>query len=300
MPNLTTEPDLRGTFSIVTGGAKGIGLATVRAFARLGAHVLIASRDAAIGSAAAEELNRELGSNRVKWAFLDLASFASIRSFAKEIGSRVVDVLVNNAGVMGGPLRRTKEGFEWQFGINFIGPFLLSTLLANNLAKGRNPRIVQLSSGAHRFAPFDFTDPNFDDHGYDSDLAYQRSKTACALFAVAFQARYGRLGIDAFSASPGIVKTDLLNVMGRAAIEKLLVDCASLVRTADQAAATILYAATSPELAGKGGLYIEDGAPAQPATDDFPGGVMPHALDPVAADRLWKLAERYVQTPPRT
>lgn len=296
---MTTEPDLRGTFSVVTGGAKGIGLATVRAFARLGAHVLIASRDAAVGSAAAEELNRELGSNSIKWAFLDLASFASIRSLAKEIGSRPVDILVNNAGVMGGPLRRTKEGFEWQLGVNFIGPFLLSTLLANNLAKGRNPRIVQLSSGAHRFAPFDFTDPNLDDQGYDSDLAYQRSKTACALFAVAFQARYGRLGIDAFSVSPGIVKTDLLNVMGHAALEKLLVDCASLVRTADQAAATILYAATSPALAGKGGLYIEDSAPAKPASFDFPGGVMPHAVDPVAAERLWKLAERYVRTPPR-
>jgi NAD(P)-dependent dehydrogenase (short-subunit alcohol dehydrogenase family) len=300
MANLMTEPDLRGTFVIVTGGTKGIGLATARAFARLGAHVLIASRDAAVGSAAAEKLNRELGSNTNEWAFLDLASFASIRSFAEEIASRAVDILVNNAGVMGGPLRRTKEGFEWQFGINFIGPFLLSTLLSTNLAKGRNPRIVTLSSGAHRFAPFDFSDPNFDDQDYDSGLAYQRSKTACALFAVAFQAHYGRLGIEAFSASPGIVETDLLNGMGRAAVDKLLIDCAALVRTADQAAATILYAATSAELAGKGGLYIEDGAPAQPATDDFPGGVMPHALDPVAADRLWKLAERYVQTPPRT
>lgn len=297
---MSTVPDLRGRLAIITGGAKGIGLSTSRAFARSGAAVLIASRDEAAAQAAAEGINREVGGNRVTRISLDLSSFDSIRRVAQELKDRPVDVLINNAGVMGGDFRRTNEGFEWHFGVNFMGPFLLSRLLANNLADGRNPRLVQLSSGAHRFAAFNFEDHNFDTEPYNGDIAYQRSKTACALFAVGFQTHYARLGIDAFSVAPGIVKTDLLSAMDSATLDRLLIDCAPLVRTADQAAATILYAATAPELAGNGGLYIEDGAPAKPGRPEGLDGVMPHAVDPVAADRLWQLAERLVRQPPRS
>jgi len=207
-------------------------------------------------------------------------------------------VLINNAGVMGGDFRRTNEGFEWRFGVNFMGPFLLSRLLANNLADGRNPRLVQLSSGAHRFARVQFE---------DQQLRYGTLTTATSLtngarprarsLPVGFQTHYARLGTTLSQWRPVSSRPTFLSAMHSATLDRLLIDCAPLVRTADQAAATILYAATAPELAGNGGLYIEDGAPAKTRPTRGIGWGDDARVDPVAADRLWQLAERLVRQP---
>jgi len=142
-------------------------------------------------------VNREVGANRVTRISLDLSSFDSIRRVAQELKDRPVDVLINNAGVMGGDFGGRMKALN---GVSVSISWGLPSVAfaANNLADGRNPRLVQLSSGAHRFAAFNFEDHNFDTEPYNGDIAYQRSKTACALFAVGFQTHYARLGIDAF------------------------------------------------------------------------------------------------------
>ncbi|HKY81175.1 MAG TPA: SDR family NAD(P)-dependent oxidoreductase [Sphingobium sp.] len=277
MPSASTahSASLDGRLAIVTGGTAGIGLATATQLAELGASVIVASRGKAAGREAADHINKAVAAPRARHLVLDLSSFASIRGFARELGDCPVSLLINNAGVMGGPLRRTQEGFEWHLGINFMGPFLLSRLLAANLARGTNARIVQLSSGAHVMAPFDFEDPNYEHKSYEWQMAYWQSKTACALFAVAAQARFAGQGIEAFSASPGIVETNLLSSMDEDARVGMLRDLAAVVRTPAQAAANSIYAATSPDLVGKGGAYIEDCAIAPQAAPDALGGWRP-------------------------
>ena len=288
-------PDLGGRRAIVTGGAKGIGAATARLLAEAGADVVIAARDAESTRAHRDGINRQLGREAVVFAPLDLASLASVRTFADRLQGEAVDLLINNAGVMEISFRKTADGFEWNLGVNFLGHFLLSALLVPNLKKGSEPRVVQLTSGSHRMAPFEFEDPNFDRSPFDKDLAYPRSKTACALFAVGFSKRFARHGIEAFSVAPGVVRTDILSVLGDEATDQMMRALAPLVRTADEAALSVVYAATASELKGRGGLYIEDCAPARAGTGDTPGGVMPHAVDPESADRLWSFADARLQ-----
>lgn len=288
-------PDLSGRRVIVTGGTKGIGAATVRLLARSGAEVVIAARDAAAADALSKSINQQHARQAVSFARLDLADLKSVRAFADSLHGQTIDVLINNAGVMELSPRKTVDGFEWHLGINFVAPFLLAVLLAPNLTKGRNPRVVQLSSGAHRMAAFDFDDPNFDRTPFDGNKAYQRSKTACALFAVGFSKHYAASGIEAFSVSPGVVRTELLSGLGEEGLNQMLRALAPRVRTAEQAALAIAYAATSPELKSRGGAYVEDCAVAPPGAGDASGGVMPHAIDPDLAERLWTFAETSIR-----
>ena len=288
-------PDLSGRRAIVTGGAKGIGAATARLLAQAGADVVIAARDARSAQAHGDDINRQLDREAVVFAPLDLANSASVQAFAEDLQGKAVDLLINNAGVMEISFQRTADGFERNLGINFLGHFLLSALLVPNLKKCSEPRVVQLTSGSHRMAPFEFEDPNFDRSPFDKDLAYPRSKTACALFAVGFSRRFARHGIEAFSVAPGVVRTDILSVLGDAATDHMMRALAPLVRTADEAALSVVYAATASALKGRGGAYIEDCAPARAGTGDTPGGVMPHAVDPDTADRLWSFAEAQLQ-----
>lgn len=287
-------PDLSGRRIIVTGGTKGIGAATVRLLAKSGAEVVIVARDVGAARALSESVNQQQARQAATFIPLDLANLTSVRKFADGVRGQTIDVLVNNAGVMERSLQRTVDGFERHLGINFIGHFLLSTLLVPNLMKGRNARLVQLSSGSHRLAQFDFEDPNFDHTPFDANQAYQRSKIACSLFAVGFSKRFASSGVEAFSVAPGIVDTELLSRYGEG-FKEMMHTLAPLVRTADQAALTIAYAATSPDLKGRGGAYVEDCAPARPGKSDTPGGVMPHAIDPDAAERLWTLTEAWIQ-----
>lgn len=290
-----TVPDLSGRRVIVTGGTKGIGAATVRLLAKSGAEVVIAARDADAARTLSESINQQLARQATTFTRLDLADLKSVHSFADSLRGQTIDALINNAGVMEQSLRRTVDGFEWHLGINFISPFLLAALLVPNLMKGRNPRVVQLSSGGHRFATFDFEDPNFDRTPFDGNKAYQRSKTACALFAVGFSKHHAANGIEAFSVSPGVVRTELLSGLGEEGVNQMLRALAPRVRTPEQAALTIAYAATSPELKSLGGAYVEDCAPAKPGAGDASGGVMQHAIDPDTAERLWTWAEACIR-----
>lgn len=284
-------PDLTGRRAIVTGGAKGLGAAATSLLARSGAEVLIAVRDTESGRSHRDEINERLGRSAVTTVPLDLADLASVRSFAEGLDGQKIDLLVNNAGVMERSLKRTSDGFEWNWAVNFLGHFLLSDLLLPNLEKGLQPRVVTLSSGSHRNGPYDFTDPNFDTEPFDADLAYQRSKTACALFAVAFSKRYSGRGIEAFSVSPGVVDTPILGWLSEQERDVMMRVVAPVLRTAEQAAQSIAYAAASEDLRGRGGLYVEDCEPAPIVTANTPGGVRAHAIDPETAERIWAFAE---------
>ncbi|WP_343231050.1 SDR family NAD(P)-dependent oxidoreductase [Variovorax sp. WS11] len=285
--------DLSNRTAIVTGGAGGLGTETARALASAGAQVVLAVRDAAAGGRVAQQLRAEWGV-AASAEVLDLASFASIRTFAERWGNRPLHLLINNAGVMGGPLAYTADGLEKHIGVNHFGHFLLTTLLVPALERAGPSRVVQLTSGGHRPWPVDFDDMHFRTQAYALFAAYGRSKAANVMFAVGFQKRFGPRGITANAVMPGVIRTELMRDLSTEESTFLFSRVAGLpMKTPQQGAATSVWAAVADELEGVGGLCLEDCAVAKPAQDDSSSGsVAAHVLDPERADRLWSVSER--------
>lgn len=290
--------DLSGRTIVVTGGASGIGLETVRALAGAGASVTVAVRRP---DAAAEALAAVTGD--VTIAPMDLQDDASIDAFADSYVRThgALTVLINNAAIMACPLTRDAQGREAQFSANHLGHFRLTGRLWPALAAAGGARVVALSSIGHRISPVDLDDPHFEHQPYDKWVAYGRAKAANALFAVGLDARGQGAGVRAFSVHPGGIMTNLqrhLPIEEQRAMgwidENGVVN--SLFKSPEQGAATSVWAATSPLLQGLGGLYCEDCDVAALWQEGAPqwSGVRAHAVDTVAADRLWQLSE--VQT----
>jgi NAD(P)-dependent dehydrogenase (short-subunit alcohol dehydrogenase family) len=293
--------DLSGKLAIVTGAATGIGVETARALALAGAEVIIAARKPELGEEVANQINEEVGMKRVSFGMLDLSSLEAIRHFAHRWGDRRLNILINNAGVMACPLSRTADGLEMQIGTNHFGHFLLSVLLAPNLVdgaehSGHRSRLVSLSSIGHRRAGMNFEDPNYEHRDYDKWEAYGQAKTANSLFAVGFDKRFKDQGVNANAVMPGGIMTPLQRHMS---IEEQRAmgwldehdKPREGFKSTEQGAATSVWAAVGDELDGVGGLYLEDCNQAVPWSQERPwNGVMPHALDPEAADRLWDLS----------
>ncbi|PVM93146.1 SDR family NAD(P)-dependent oxidoreductase [Caulobacter endophyticus] len=293
--------DLSGRTAIVTGAATGIGIETARALAQAGARVVIAARKPDLAAQAIADIEATAGPGKAEFAMLDLSSLASVRAFADAWGDRPLNLLINNAGVMACPLAYTEDGLEMQIGTNHFGHFLLSTLLAENLVAGAqeagvHSRLVSLSSIGHRRSGVDFDDPHFRHRPYDKWEAYGQAKTANSLFAVGFDARFKDQGVRANAVMPGGIMTPLqrhLPIEEQVALGWIGDDGKPRdgFKTPQQGAATSVWAAVGPELDGAGGLYLEDCKQALPWTKDKPwAGVMPHALDPDAAERLWGLS----------
>lgn len=296
--DVLTGVDLTGSHVVVTGASTGLGEETTRALAAHGATVTMAVRDLDRGAAAAHRIRATVPDARLELLQLDLASLASVRSFAGAYlaAHDRTDVLINNAGLMACPFGTTVDGFELQFGTNHLGHFLLGVLLAPTLG-----RLVSLSSRGHSFADVDLDDWNFERTPYDPFVAYGRAKTANALFAVGFQQRYGDRGVLALSVHPGGIHTELGRHMTRETIDSLMKRISTsgsapfAWKTIPQGAATSVWAATSPDLLGHGGAYLEDCSIAEVSDDEAPNsGVRPYAVDPVRADALWTLSERLV------
>ena len=292
--------DLRGRDAIVTGGASGIGVETVRALASAGARVTLAARNNAQAQQVAAALRTDTGNEAIEVEMLDLASIASVRAFVTRYLSeqRPLHLLINNAGVMATPQSYTEDGFEMQFGTNHVGHFVLATGLLPALKEAGTARIVALSSIGHRRSDVNYDDPNFRERPYDPWAAYGQSKTANALFAVGWTRRYAEDGITANSVMPGGILTGLQKHMTRE--EQMAMgwfDEAGTpnarFKSAAQGASTSIWAAVAPELEGVGGRYLEDCAVAKPWSSEQPmSGVMPYALDPDNAERLWTLSEQ--------
>lgn len=297
---VVADHDLAGQTMIVTGGASGLGVETARALAEAGAEVTIAVRNAEAGAAAAADMNRT-ADGRVSVGLLDLSDLPTIAAFASAWGDKPLNALINNAAVMACPQAYTAQDLEMQIGTNHFGHFLLTTLLAralmNGAEDGRAARVVSLSSIGHRRSPVNFDDPHYRTRPYDKWESYGQAKTANALFAVGFHERFADLGITANAVMPGGIMTPLQRHLPR---EEMIafgwMDENGVVndrfKSTEQGAATSVWAAVGEELEGVGGLYLENCAEAGPWTQDNPFvGVMPYALDPEAAERLWALSE---------
>ncbi|MQY14049.1 hypothetical protein SRB5_42100 [Streptomyces sp. RB5] len=287
--------DLTGRRAVVTGGASGIGAETVRALAAAGAEVTIATRRPESAGALVRE-----GAGRVHGRALDLADLASVDAFVRSWDGPL-DILVANAGIMALSTRTlTPAGWELQLATNYLGHFALATGLHPALRAAGSARIVVVSSGAHRGAPFDFDDPRFERHPYDPWTAYGRSKSAGVLFTAGAR-RWTADGITADALNPGYILTRLQRHLGDDDLRAFgvlddegNVTPPSYYKTPEQGAATSVLLAASPLLAGVTGRYFEDNQEARTVRgdEDAPGGVAAHALDPEAADRLWDLGTK--------
>ncbi len=282
--------DLTGKLATVTGGYSGIGLETTRALTRAGAHVVVPARR----RATAEEALRGLAD--VEIDELDLGDLDSVRAFAERFvaSGRGIDVFIGSAGIMAAPETRVGPGWEAQFATNHLGHFAL----VNRLWPAFNPgaRVVSVSSRGHHFGPVRFDDLNFE-QGYDKWLAYGQAKTANVLFAVQLDKLARDRGVRAFALHPGRILTELVRHLDRQElIDAGMVDETGQVtgigaKTPEQGAATQVWAATSPQLDGLGGVYLEDCEVAEPTpADGTRVGVRDYAIDPALAERLWTVS----------
>ncbi len=296
--------DLTGKTILVTGASTGLGEETSRALASRGARIIMASRDVEKLKAAAARVSEATGSSQIQVLEVDLGNFASIRKAAAEALEMApkIDVLINNAGVMACPLMRTSEGHEMQFGTNHLGHFLFTGLLIPALEAAGQARIVNLSSGGHKFSGIDLEDWNYEggEDSYDKWQAYGRSKTANSLFSVALDKRLSGRGIRAFAVHPGAIMTELSRHLTPDDVKAISEDGPRdsgpmKFKSIPQGAATSVWAATSPDLEGRGGIYLEDCSIAELAeTPISHDGYVPHAVDPDDAEGLWTLSEKIV------
>lgn len=295
---------LEGKVALVTGASSGLGLETARALASRGARVVMLARNREKLEAAAAGLEDANQAGQLDTATLDLANLDQLRSAAATLLDLYpsIDLLINNAGVMACPLQRSAQGFEMQFGTNHLGHFLFTALMAPALCETAKQqgaaRVVNLSSAGHRLAPLNLEDPNYLGRDYDKWQAYGESKTANVLFTVALDRRLAPYGVRTFAVHPGMIVTDLGRHLDSADIEALGQRAQNAsggnYKTIPQGAATTVYAATAPELLGRGGDYLEDCDIAGPTTADSPGGVEFYATDVATAEDLWQLSERLV------
>ncbi len=302
-PTTTTEHvldglDLGGRIALVTGGSSGLGRETARALAAHGAEVILTARDVPKGETVAADIRATTGNQRVSVQELELGSLASIRAFAERVLARQprIDLLIDNAGVMACPFAKTTDGFELQFGSNHLGHFLATCLLVPALLRGNAPRIVSLSSRGHHIAPVDFDDLHFERRPYDKWQSYGQAKTANVLFAVGLERRLGPRGVHAYAVHPGAIVTELGRHLQVEDLQYLQTRSRGMqFKTVEQGAATSVFAATAPELEGRGGLYLEDcHVAAVDDAPDAPEGVKSYALDSANAERLWQISERLV------
>jgi NAD(P)-dependent dehydrogenase (short-subunit alcohol dehydrogenase family) len=286
-------PDQRGRVAIVTGANSGLGLIVARDLAGAGARVIMTSRDAGRGAKAVDIVKTAYPAADVEVAHLDLADLASVRAFAQDFlaGGGRLDLLVNNAGIMAAPYRKTVDGFELQFGTNHLGHFALTGLLMPAFNERPGTRVVTVSSNNHKGGEIHLYDLQGERH-YSRWGAYAQSKLANLLFAFELDRRLKAAGLPMISvaAHPGYSATNL-QLSGPPLQERIVMRLGNrfIAQTAEMGALPILYAATYPELAG--GSYVGPDGPAE--MRGYPTIVQPsdRAKDEAMAQRLWQVSE---------
>ncbi|GHJ35041.1 SDR family NAD(P)-dependent oxidoreductase [Streptomyces sp. TS71-3] len=282
--------DLGGRRAVVTGASSGVGVETARALAAAGAEVTLAVRNTQAGEATAADITASTGNPRIHVAPLDLADLASVTAFTSG-WQGPLHILINNAGVMYTPETRTPQGWELQFATNHLGHFTLATGLYPALAAAGGSRVVSLSSRGHQSGPVVFDDIHFDRRPYDKRLAYGQSKTANSLFAVEAHRRWTDDGITVNAVHPGaVLGTGLARHISQEELDAASSSVPYTFKDVRQGAATSVLTATWPALDGVGGRYFEDCNQAVRHEDGMVGGVCDHALDPEAAQRLWRVS----------
>ena len=289
---------IQGKVVVITGGHSGIGLETTRVLAGAGASIVIGARDV---RKAKDSVSQIKG---VEVYELDLAEPASVDDFAEKYRQSFnrCDILINNAGIVATPLLRNSQGYESQFATNHLGHFRLTAGLWSELSQAK-ARVVTLSSLGHRFGGIIFEDPNFLHHPYEKWTAYGQSKTANSLFSVHLDRAGSTPGVRAFAVHPGrIVSTNLNRFMSDEEKAQVLKSAPtgdpgfvrSFTKSIAQGAATTVWAATSPQLNGRGGVYCADCdiSPLVPDSSEQTNGVRRWAVDPSMAQSLWQLSEQ--------
>jgi len=288
-------PDLTKRVFVVTGATSGLGLATTRALARRGAHVILAVRDEAKGRRAVEEITAEQPAAALEVRHLDLADLDSVRAFSEQVHAdhEFIDVLVNNAGVMAPPRSLSTQGHELQFATNHLGHFALTGLLLDLLAAGNAPRVVTVSSLNHRQGRLHFEDID-GERGYRPMTYYNQSKLANAVFGRELHRRLTEAGspVRSVLAHPVYTATNL-QLNGPVGLWRVVfgrIGNPLLAQSPARGAQSQLYAATDPGIAGgefigPDGMGELSGAPKRVE-------LSPAAADPDTGRRLWELSER--------
>jgi NAD(P)-dependent dehydrogenase (short-subunit alcohol dehydrogenase family) len=287
-------PDQSGRIAIVTGANSGLGLVTARELARAGARVVLACRNTQKGEAALGDCQAAARGGEFELEQLDLASLDSVRGFAERFrtGHDGLDLLINNAGVMATPRRRTADGFELQFGTNHLGHFALTALLIGEMEGRDDARVVTLSSGAHRIGRIAF-DNLGGDRRYFRWRAYGQSKLANLLFALELDRRLRAAGstVKSLAAHPGYAATNL-QFAGPPGVDAAIMKVSNRViaQSDEMGALPTLYAATEPGLesgtfCGPDGFLEQRGHPK-------PVSPSSAARDEEVARRLWEVSEQ--------
>jgi NAD(P)-dependent dehydrogenase (short-subunit alcohol dehydrogenase family) len=269
---------------LITGGTSGIGLAAAHALAARGANVAIVGRNETRTQAAAASIRAVAGKGVTVGTFIaDLSSQAAVRKLAADVLSRYprLDVLVNNAGAMYTTRQLTADGIEMTWAVNHIAPFLLTTQLLSRLEASAPARVITTASGAHRGARLPLGDLNAE-HTYRGFLRYGQTKLANILFTIELARRLEGRGVTANCFHPGLVASGFNRNNG------LLMGLAMTVlgpvsRSSEKGAETLVWLATSPDVAKTSGAYFVDERPAMPS---------PEGQDKETARRLWEISER--------
>jgi NAD(P)-dependent dehydrogenase (short-subunit alcohol dehydrogenase family) len=287
-------PEQRGRTAIVTGGNSGLGRIVASELAKHGARVVIASRDNAKSAEAARAIVAGFPSSKVEAAQLDLANLGSIRAFADRIraGHEHIDLLVNNAGVMAAPYRRTADGFELQFGTNHLGHFALTGLLLPLLNGRPDARVVTVSSNNHKGGRIQFDDLQ-GEHHYSRWGAYSQSKLANLLFAFELDRRLkaAEWPLISVAAHPGYAATNL-QLSGPPLYERLAMRVSNrlFAQSAEMGALPLLYAATARDVSG--GSYVGPDGRGEIRGHPTLVQASARAHDEEAARRLWDVSEQ--------
>jgi NAD(P)-dependent dehydrogenase (short-subunit alcohol dehydrogenase family) len=286
-------PDQTGRLAVVTGANSGLGEITARELARKGARVVLAVRTTTKGERAAQEILDAVPGARVEVRGLDLSSLESIRSFAAELaaGAPALDLLVNNAGIMQTPARRTTDGYELQFGTNHLGHFALTGLLLEAFERASAPRVVTVSSTEHKGGHIHFDDLQLE-RDYAPRKAYQQSKMANTVFGIELDRRLRAAGSPVLSvlAHPGYSATNLQSSGPTGiAVPAMKIANALFAQKAERGALPQLYAATAPDV--RGGQFFGPSGFREMRGDPTEVQAVREARDPEIGRRLWTVSE---------
>ncbi|XP_043965249.1 dehydrogenase/reductase SDR family member on chromosome X [Gambusia affinis] len=267
MPGL---PKQKGRVAIVTGGTRGMGFETARHLASLGMHVIIAGNEPEEGAAAVRRINEECNEGKAEFIFVDLTSLKSVRHFVQKFRERSLPlhVLINNAGTMLVPERRTEDGFEFHFSLNYLSHFLLTNMLLDLLKtsgrQGRCSRIINMASATHYAGEINLEDLNRK-AVYSSHGAYSQSKLALVLFTYYLQEQLtsGGFSVTVNAVDPGMVDTALYDNLWTLAQMMKKPVASILFRTPAEGASISVYAAAASEMEGVGSCYLYNGQKTQ-------------------------------------
>lgn len=278
---------MTGKTVLVTGASRGIGKAAATGLAKLGAAVGIVARDAARGAAAVDDITAVSGNRDVHLFVADLSIQAEVRRLAHEVDDRLgrLDVLINNAGAVNMTRNVTADGIETTFAVNHLAYFLLTTLLLPLLEMSAPSRIVNVSSAAAKGAAIDFDDLQGEQR-YSGWRAYAQSKLANILFTEELARRLEGTGVTANCLHPGVIRSGF-GKNGRGLMRLGWILAGPFLASPEKGAETIVYLASSPEVAGVTGKYFyrcrEASAPAA-------------AHDRLLAASLWDVSEELTGT----